>query len=79
MEDKHIRKEKVELFTDEEVLKGYLHVEEGFRLKDFLNALEVQFFPLTEVEVFTRQGKRILKSPFICVNKNKIVLGREGG
>ena len=78
MNDKHIRKEKVAIFTEKEVLKGYLHVEEGFRLKDFLNALEVQFFALTEVEVFDREGKQTFKYPFICVNKDKVVLGKEG-
>ncbi len=58
-------------------VKGSLHLEEGFRLSDYLNAHDHQFIPLKAVEVTTKDDTPIFKSGFLCINKKMVLFAKE--
>jgi len=72
------RRKKVMIFVEEGLkIKGEIFLREGFRLMDYLNSYEHLFFPLTNVEVYNQNGEIILKTDFVCINKNNILFAKE--
>lgn len=61
---------KVEIRTQEALIRGTLHVHPERRMSDELNASEL-FLAVTDVQVTDADGERSV--PFIAINKRSIL------
>ena len=52
-------------------IHGYLHVREGFRVKDELNEAE-KFLAVTDALVYDLNGKLLYRSDFLAINRNHV-------
>lgn len=66
-------KQKVVIFTHHFEIKGNLHIYEGVRLTDFMNESK-GFISVTDVEVRRQNGEELIKSSFLNIRKDDIVL-----
>ena len=75
-----IEKEKCKVrifFQDGSSMKGYIHINLGERIIDFINDNRETFIALTSIQMyyvksFKLSGKLVEKKDFIVLNKNSI-------
>jgi hypothetical protein len=53
-------------------IDGHLHVRQGERVRDGVNK-DDQFVAVTDVTIFSIQGKKIFETNFLLVNKDQII------
>ena len=73
----NLQKVKVKLFTSNCRIEGYLVMEEGLRLSNYLNKDSVHFIILTKVSVYDWSDKLLMSSDFLCVNKDSVIFARD--
>lgn len=64
-------KTKVVILTRTYRIKGYIHMQPGARVTDFMIDSK-DFMALTEVEVWDLGGRLILTAPFVNVSRDHI-------
>jgi len=64
-------KTRVVILTGHYRIKGMIHLVPGARLTDFIVDAK-SFIALTDVEVMDRDGRRLLTTPFMDVQRNRI-------
>jgi hypothetical protein len=75
-----IRRERVVLETERYTIVGDVTLPaEGFhsRLSDLLNREGVQFIPLLDATITSRNGERPVRRPFIAVARDHVQLAYE--
>jgi hypothetical protein len=77
----HFRRQRVRIETERHVIEGTLQMpHEGYRsrMTDFLNALEQDFVPVTDVEISRLDGSRAAERlPYVAVSTRHVVLAIE--
>ena len=58
--------------TTSHLMRGYIHVRRGQRIKDELDQHE-SFLALTDVTVLGADGKALFHAPFIAVQRDHII------
>lgn len=75
-----MKKEKLTLYFENFHISGSVQfARESDRVTDYFNLFAHKFVPLTDVTVFDVSGKEIGKEPFVCINKDKIIMIKDGG
>ena len=71
-----IRKEKasVVVWTAQFRMEGMVHFVPKARVSDLLNRQDITFIPMTEVTVYDLSGMEVLKTDFLAVNKQQIMM-----
>lgn len=64
------------IFTEKFKIKACVSIKEGFRLTDYLSMSDIQFIPLTKVEVKNFDDQILLKTDYICLNKSSIIFAK---
>ena len=72
-EEEIIDKSEVIIYTIDYHLRGKISLVPGARLTDYIVESH-QFIAVTDVEVFDRQGNLLLKTPFLDINRDHIVV-----
>ena len=73
----HIEKQRIpaRIYCDNGVLiQGFIHVAEGSRVLDFANDADVQFIPVTKVEVYFTNGLAVEKARSKLIAKKEIII-----
>lgn len=60
------------LQTTTNLIRGFIHVRQGDRIKDELEN-QGQFIAVTEASIFDADGKVVFSGPFISVQKEQII------
>ncbi len=68
-----VDRSEVVMFTKDYRIRGKVSLVPGARLTDYMVEAH-QFMAVTEVEVRDRQGNFLLKTPFLDINRDHIVL-----
>lgn len=63
--------------SDDSYITGFMHVDEGYRLLDFLNETKKEFLALTEVSFKSFLKKSSLKAKEKGIKKDFILLNRK--
>ena len=68
---------KVSIFISGARINGIVHIMYNHRVSDLLNG-EIQFIPITDVEVYSAQTNNLLlKTDFISLNKSQVIYIQE--
>ena len=73
MEENFQDRTKVRIYTEQFMIVGDIAMFADSRLTDFMVGAN-EFIALTEVAVSTLDGKTLFKSPFVNVQKEKIII-----
>lgn len=71
-----IRKEKARViaWTTQFRIEGTIHFIPKARVSDLLNRHDIAFIPMTEVILYDLEGKEILRTDFLAVNKDQLTV-----
>ncbi len=71
-----IRKEKARVvaWTTQFRVEGTVHFIPKARISDLLNRRDIAFIPMTKVVLYGLDGKEILRTDFLAVNKDQITV-----
>ena len=71
-----IRKEcaRVLAWTTQFRVEGTVHFIPKARISDLLNRQDISFVPMTDVTVYDLDGKEVLRTEFLAVNKKQITV-----
>lgn len=71
-----IRKEKAKVvaWTSQFHIEGTVHFIPKARISDLLNRHDIAFIPMTDVVLYDDSGKEILRTDFLAVNKDQIIV-----
>ena len=64
-------RKKVTILTGAYRIKGYIHLFPSSRVTDYMNESK-DFIAVTAAEVWEVEGRQVLATPFISVNRSQI-------
>lgn len=71
-----IRKERAQVtaWTSQFRIEGTVHFIPKARISDLLNRQDVVFIPMTQAVLYDHDGKEVLRTEFLAVNKDQITV-----